>query len=208
MKLKNIPIIEANLDIIKIKPIDHDKPILRYADNIIYRNLEQRKLNDKKNIIRSEPEQALKIDVPIIALLDNLDSLDEIIDNILDQKEREQENQPFVTQNKYFKITKIIEKTNRLRKFSEKATAHCMIQLAVVRSEEEGQLEWSRIQKKHSQILKESEMILKKMKYDEGIVVYLLLVGPYPNIGSAKTICVKLSKRQQDCILYNKDSYR
>ena len=98
-------------------------------------------------------------------------------------------------------ITKVTEKTKELDKTLIRNTVKhkYTIQLASVKSEVEGIALWEKLKKRYPKLLVADEMIMQKIKDNQGKFYYILLVNGYNNLNQAKNICKQLAKSQQRC---------
>jgi hypothetical protein len=75
------------------------------------------------------------------------------------------------------------------------------IQLGAAFSENEAKKEWDVIKQKHSAILKDAGLVLRKVEGKNERIFYLIMAGTYTSLSSAKLVCNKLSMRHQNCII-------
>jgi septal ring-binding cell division protein DamX len=110
------------------------------------------------------------------------------------------------TEKKGLNIIKITTKANKLEQEKakpKKAFDHYKIQLASVKSESDAIKEGERIKAKNIKILNKSNITFRKVEDAKGNFFYLVLAGDYKSLSQAKSICKKLSNRQQNCIVTN-----
>jgi hypothetical protein len=100
------------------------------------------------------------------------------------------------------KITTLPEEKNKLYNLnmSSKDSGY-KIHLSSSWSEKEARAEWQKIQARHVKYLKNAELIIKKVKANNGKIIYLILAGNFPSVNQAKLICKKLTASKQNCIV-------
>ncbi len=76
------------------------------------------------------------------------------------------------------------------------------VQLAAVRTMERAQQEWSRLRKKHSDLLEKFELSVTKADLGPGKgLFYRLRAGPLASEAAARDLCAKLAKRKVGCLV-------
>lgn len=83
-----------------------------------------------------------------------------------------------------------------------KAGSKIKIQLAAVRSVERATTEWSRLRRKHADLLKGLSLTVTKADLGPGKgIFYRLRAGPVATESTAKSICAQLTKRKIGCLV-------
>lgn len=190
----------------KIKPQDSGGILLPNANNIIYENLQQKKVS-RNVVLQAEPEKPLNITQhKVTDNIDEIDSIDDILSNITEvDKTINPANVATIAQlastsQAGLNIVKITETHRKIDEIAPKQRIY-QIQLASVKSESEANQEGERLKKKYPKILDKEIIKIKKVKSDKGNYFYLLLIGDYNNISQAKAVCKKLASYQQNCII-------
>jgi len=101
------------------------------------------------------------------------------------------------------KVTKAIEnryKTSNIRVVSKGEKGY-KIQLSSAYSAEDANKEWYRIQQKHTKILRDTHLIVKKVEGKNERIFYLIMAGTYPSLNHAKLVCKHLVAKKQNCIV-------
>jgi len=215
----------------KVRPQENGGMGITNSNNIIYENLQQKKVG-KQVILQPEPEKPLNIIRQKMGQDGgDADSIDEILSNIanvdktkdpkgkanieekgsnittgqdelIEQKSESVKQKPNITKKIGLNVIKVIEKSlNEAEMQLLNTKAGYTIQLASVKSELEAQQEGYRIKKKYAKILNNAVVNIKRVRSNKGYFFYLVLVGNYKDIGQAKNICKKLSDFQQGCII-------
>lgn len=100
------------------------------------------------------------------------------------------------------KITKISGQNNKLHIFNTStADSGYKIQLSSAWSEKEAKAEWNKIQLRHIKYLKNTKLIVKKVKINNNRIIYLIMAGNYSSLNQAKLVCKKLVLSKQNCIV-------
>jgi cell division septation protein DedD len=77
-----------------------------------------------------------------------------------------------------------------------------LVQLAAVRSVERATIEWSRLRRKHPDLLKGLSLVVTKADLGpEKGTFYRLRAGPIAKETEAKTLCTRLSRRKIGCLV-------
>lgn len=77
-----------------------------------------------------------------------------------------------------------------------------LIQLAAVRSSERATTEWSRLRRKHADLLKGLSLTITKVNLGRGKGVFFRLrAGPIVSEPTAKSLCARLSRRKIGCLV-------
>ncbi len=101
-----------------------------------------------------------------------------------------------------FKIIKLTEENNKLYIYNTKSVeSGYKIQLSSAWSEKEAQTEWHKIQMRNIKYLKNAQLVVKKVKVNNGRIIYLIMAGNYSTLNQAKLICNKLISSKQNCIV-------
>jgi len=86
-------------------------------------------------------------------------------------------------------------------KATGKAGQGYMIQLSAVRNEANAKSEWSRLVKKHADVLGGLELVIQRADLGAKGVFYRVRGGWFANRNEAKAICDELAKRNVGCLL-------
>jgi len=76
-----------------------------------------------------------------------------------------------------------------------------MVQLSAVRNEANAKGEWSRLAKKHPDVLGGLELVIQRADLGAKGVFYRVRAGWFANRGEAKAICDELAKRNVGCLI-------
>ncbi len=216
-------ILFENQEDYKRRPVDPGGVIIPHSNSLIYE-----KLNPSNKLIEnvdflSEPEEP--IDLGFKSNLEDVivyDSIDDILAKI-DLNEAATGEDPFVhiddsinhnkivtTANDFdinhnpskLEITKLSTSPNKQYILnSSLLDADYKIQLSSAWSEKEAETEWGKIQLRHIKYLKNTKLVIKKVKVNNNRIIYLIMAGNYPSLNQAKLVCKKLALSKQNCIV-------
>lgn len=213
----------------KKKPTDPGGLVLPNSDSLVYERLKGSSPIEKKINLLPEPEEAIEIirnqEIKanifdsIDEILDNIeyyedeynspeknniDNFDYVIPNILLAKDDDklEENSIRVTGSN-LNIIKAIEGERKLIKANviDKNEKGYKIQLASAYSQNDATKKWQSISQRHKKILKDANLIIKKIEGKNERIYFLVMAGSYPSLSHAKLLCKQLSKRKQNCIV-------
>lgn len=188
-KIDLLPEPEQALNIISKKDIDSDldDPVDKILHNLIP--------EEKRQTLHTERSDINYQDNDTSNLIDSSTDLNDI------QKNTDLHSSSV---NKSLNVVKVTSRANiveQMKLSTKNYSSNYKVQLASVKSEAEGIIEGARIKQKYQKILGKSDISLKKVQNDKGQFFYLVLAGSYSSLSQAKTICRKLSSRQQQCIV-------
>jgi hypothetical protein len=221
----NIVTLEPLFKEFKKKPQDPGGVVIPYSNSIIY---EQLKLGvNRKAVIYnvlSDPEEPLNIIYQQSTGDKLFSSIDEILDNIgyFEGNESDDDSEKYalpeliisgnkaedqkniIIQGTTLDVTRASDsnpKLGYLQISSKDNEGGYKIQLGAVFSENDARKEWENIKKKHSIILKDASLVLRKIAGKNERIFYLIMAGTYSSLSKAKLVCNKLSARHQNCII-------
>lgn len=172
-----------------------------------------------RNTIESQPQFLDSIDEILANIehyetelvegdLDDNDASDYIMPNMLTAKDSEPDNSEacneviFVAGAK-LQVIKALEDRYQLSRNNvvSKGEQGYKIQLSSASSEADANKQWRRIRKKHSKILQDTHLIIKKVEGKNERIFFLIMAGTYPSLNQAKRVCKHLSYKKQNCIV-------
>jgi hypothetical protein len=186
----------------KIKPADNSSMNISTADNdTIYDHIKSDKRTKTKTYVLPPPEAPLNIGKLKTEHTEQQDL--EFITTIVDEitgKTQENHNQLDV------KLTLVDGSNNakllrKLTQSNQENDTGYKLQLGSVLSEYDAKQDWSHIQTKYTTILAQKKLIIRKIKNQNGKVLYNILAGNYDSRNAAKIACRKLKQSNQSCIV-------
>ena len=213
----------------KKKPNDPGGLVLPNSDSLVYERLKGGSPIEKKINLLPEPEEPIEITRKQEIKANILDSIDEILDNIeyyedeynspekngvdnfdyvipnvllAKDDDRLEENSIHVPGSN-LNIIKALEGERKLIKANiiDKNEKGYKIQLASAYSQNNAKKKWQSISQRHKKILKDANLIIKKIEGKNERIFFLVMAGSYPSLSHAKLLCKQLSKRKQNCIV-------
>lgn len=208
-----IPLLQADSDPTRIKPIKAGGALMPNTDKLVYESLKSSK-NELSVALMPEPEEPVAIHPkdPDSAS----DKIDDIIGNILSESEapahKPQQNTEAdaedlppadVSNVKTLKIVQIQGNSKKQKKapIAKEAPSYYRMQLVSVRSESAAAKEWERLKKLHAKQLGSLSHIIQKVNIENKGIFYRLLAGQFTTFGQAKATCKKLMNAQQNCVI-------
>lgn len=213
----------------KKKPKDPGGLVLPNSDSLVYERLKGNNFIEKKINLLPEPEEPLEIIRKQEVKANILDSIDEILDNIeyyenefISPEKNNVDNYDYVIPNVLLtkdndkleeniihvpgcnlNIVKALESERKLITPNTvvKNEKGYKIQLASAYSQNDATKKWQSIVQKHKKILKDANLIIKKIEGKNERIFFLVMAGSYPSLSHAKLLCKQLSKRKQNCIV-------
>ena len=76
-----------------------------------------------------------------------------------------------------------------------------VVQLASLNSERSANDAWSRMQRKHPNLLGDLTMSVQKADLGSRGIFYRLQTGPFPNRATAEDMCLQLRSQRLDCLV-------
>jgi hypothetical protein len=217
-------------DEIKRKPTDPGGLVIPNSDSLVYETIKggdhvKRKENllqepeDPIKLSRRQEESAMMLD-SIDEILDNIEyyeneyisveklppteSIDYVVPNILQAKieDKLDDNNIYVPETS-LNIIRALEGSRKIsdRQIVFDEEAGYKIQLSSSYSQNDAKNQWQKIQQKHIEILRDANLITKKVDGKNERIFFLVMAGTYPSLSHAKLVCKKLSKRRQNCIV-------
>ncbi len=215
----------------KIKPKDPGGVVVPHADSSVYDTLNAAHAMYDRVYVVPDPENPIEIqrksasDQPQF-----LDSIDEILVNIENDEEfisdaESPDNQDYIMPNfvpgKQMKIVSehddkmILVSGTKLRVFKAQEDRYKIsdasvvlsgdsgykIQLSSANSSDDAAAQWKIIKSRHAKILKNANLIVKKVEGRNDRIFFLVMAGNYPSLNHAKMVCKQLSSRKQNCIV-------
>ncbi len=135
------------------------------------------------------------------------DSIDYIMPNMLltkDDQEEVLENRDkiiFVAGSKLNVIKAIEDQYKIIRSNVVAEEKGYKIQLSSAYSSADANKQWQAIKQKHSKILREANLITRKVESKNERIFYLVMAGTYTSLNHAKLVCKQLTSRKQNCII-------
>ncbi len=222
-------ILSENQEEYKRKPLDPGGVIIPHSNSLIYEKLKPSNAMIGNVNFLSAPEEP--IDLGFKSNLEDVivyDSIDDILAKIdLNDEDKLIQNEPakrddsvndtndlansnmisnkindFDTTPSKLKITKLETEPNKQYSFNiSSVDSDYKIQLSSAWSEKEAQIEWEKIQSRHIKYLKNTKLVIKKVKVNNNRIIYLIMAGNYPSLNQAKLVCKKLVLSKQNCIV-------
>ena len=190
----NIPIIEADDDVIKIKPLDPGGSKMSHMDKDVYDTIAKYTESHHVERLLSGPE------APIF----NKENFDFIEGDIVTTKPLEENkvsteliqiNSDNSTQKS---LKNIVQERENIKKSSD---TQYKIQLASMKSRELAQKEWGRLSAKHKIIFGSTPYFIEKKDLADRGVYYCIQVGAFKKYSAAHNMCKKLLAKNQNCII-------
>lgn len=213
----------------KKKPKDPGGLVLPNSDSLVYERLKGNNFTEKKINLLPEPEEPLEITRKQEVKANILDSIDEILDNIeyyedeyISPEKNNTDNFDYVIPNvlltkdddkleeniirvpgSNLNIIKALESERKLITANTvvKNKKGYKIQLASAYSQKDATKKWHSILQRHKKILKDANLIIKKIEGKNERIFFLVMAGSYPSLSHAKLLCKQLSKKKQNCIV-------
>lgn len=223
--------LEPSLQEFKKKPTDPGGIVIPNSNSLIYEQLKGKKNDPLLYHVLSEPEAPLNIIYNQSTEDKLYSSIDEILSNIgyfeedkpeddddknampnpishetlidptqLKEDNKTEDNFPQDTGLNFIKMPEG-NKLDYLRIKQGIDSGGYKIQIGAAFSENEAKKEWEIIKQKHSMILKDASLVLRKIEGKNERIFYLIMAGTYTSLSSAKLVCNKLSMRHQNCII-------
>ena len=222
----DIPFIESDNEITKIKPLDPGGIQMSNMDKDIYNNIANGALESNKEKLLPLPEEPMKTHVQEESLDELLKPLAEELDKVTSIQEKKVE----VTEVKHsfaediqlepkieIKEEKIAEKKpeiinvtskKSLTKIVEKkglvSKVHLgkyRIQLASMKSEKDAAREWLRLKAKYKSTIGGISHSLEKRNLGNKGTYYCIHAGAFKSYGAAHNVCKQLIAKKQNCIV-------
>lgn len=213
----------------KKKPKDPGGLVLPNSDSLVYERLKGDNFTEKKINLLPEPEEPLEIIRKQELTANILDSIDEILDNIeyyedeyISPEKNSTDNLDYVMPNvlltkaddkleeniirvpgSNLNIMKALEGERKLitTNVVVKNEKGYKIQLASAYSQNDATKKWQSILQRHKKLLKDANLIIKKIEGKNERIFFLVMAGSYPSLSHAKLLCKQLSRRKQNCIV-------
>ncbi len=167
------------------KPLDPGGVEILNANSLIYEKLTSNDSVSKQINFNSLPEK------PINIIFED----DEYSYDPIDKTIGNNPSQTTLTIN-------TITENNKLHKVNiNNSENNYKLQLTSAWSEKEAKNKWEKIKLRHIKYLKNSKLITKKIKTNDGKIIYLIMAGNYASLSQAKLICKKLIAKKQSCIV-------
>ncbi len=212
----------------KIKPKDPGGMVIPHSDSLVYQKIKKGKVIERKVHLQPGPEAPINMNRVPETKSKLVNSIDEILANIeyyesqlseeeLDLEEEyilpnnllakedaqdEEDKSLFVPGTKLHIIRALESRYKRLDAhiLSEDQEGY-KIQLSSANSLPEAKKQWQRLKQKHARIIKNANLITKKVEGKNERIFFLIMAGTYPSLNHAKLVCRKLTARKQNCII-------
>jgi hypothetical protein len=184
----------------KIKPTKHTQII----EKSVHSSIISKNDNIYKHFSLHEPEQPINLNTVLTKQLDPIDKIlaeittDGTVYNDIVSTEVDTYTPRGVT------ITKLPQtniKLGNIIKNSVMNKYRYNLQLAAVKSEAEGLIMWNKLEEQHSKILGNLTFSVTKNTSNQNKVYYVVTANGYNNLNQARSVCTKLLKTQQTCIV-------
>jgi hypothetical protein len=216
--------------VIKRKPSDPGGLVIPNSDSLIYETIKGGDYKKRKVNILQEPEEPIEISRKQEEGARLIDSIDEILDNIeyyeneyistdtpstnesidyvvpnmlLAKIEEKPDDNNIYVPGTSLNIIRALEGSHKISNQQVVADedAGYKIQLSSSYSQNDARVQWQKIQQKHIKILRDANLITKKIDGKNERIFFLVMAGTYPSLSHAKLVCKKLSNRRQNCIV-------
>ena len=213
----------------KKKPKDPGGLVLPNSDSLVYDSLKGRHYIEKKINLLTGPEDPIDIFGKQEVKAKFLYSIDEILNNIeyyeneyididtkdiessdyalpnilLTKKEKKANDNNIYVPGSNLNIIKALEDRHKVSNYNliDKEGDGYKIQLSSAYSQNDAIKKWRYISQKHSKILGEANLVIKKIEGKNERIFFLVMAGSYESLSHAKLVCKKLSKRRKNCII-------
>jgi len=199
VKMAELPLIRADETPIKIKAEDQGVPGISHQDKLVYG-----RIRSDKNVpppvehILPDPEPPLsqvKESPPPIKMVDQYTPEDINLEKVVDKKP-EAAKVPSIKS-----IEALIEDEEPVKKEVSTEKGNIFIQLGSLKSYDLAEAEWSRLSKKHKDVLGEHDPLIQKVDLGEDQGIYYRLRTSFDDESKAKAACSILKDRQIDCLV-------
>jgi hypothetical protein len=218
----DIPLIESDSEITKIKPLDPGGIHMSNMDKDIYNNISQENTTSKERLLPL-PEEPISTTQTKI----KDENLEELLKPLTEEAEKTNPEmnkvalQPIIenattapltteTQKVPAQEPQIINvsKKNSLTKIAEKRVTPTKspagkyrIQLASMKSEKDAAKEWLRLKAKHKSAIGSITHSIEKRNLGNKGTYYCIHAGAFKNYNAANNICKQLIAKKQNCIV-------
>ncbi len=200
-----LALIRADETPYKVKAQDQGIPGVKHQDKLVYSRIRGDQNNPPVEHILPDPEPPL---VPVKDVSPSVKMVEQYTPNDVDF---DKSGEPTLTEEPMKEAAKpissiedLIDDTPEEKPISEKKVVkgNIFIQLASLKSFDLAESEWSRISKKHKDILANFEPTIQKVDLgaDQGIY-YRLRTGPFESKEEAKKACSRLKERKVECLV-------
>jgi hypothetical protein len=222
----DIPLIESDTEITKIKPLDPGGIHMSNMDKDIYNNISQENSIIKEKLL-PPPEEPITSQTKINEenLEELLKPLAEEIENItaganevkrdvsevtlhedvstkteesIKEEKLPEQTPEVINVTKKNSLTKIVEKKPSISKTS---VGKYRIQLASMKSEKDATKEWLRLKAKHKSAIGTIPHSIEKRNIGNKGTYYCIHAGAFKNYNAAHNVCKQLIAKKQNCIV-------
>lgn len=212
----------------KVKPKDPGGMVIPHSDSLVYQKIKKGNVVERKVNLQPEPESPVNMNRAPEAKSNLVNSIDEILANIeyyesqLSEEGGDLEEEYILPNNllskenaqaeedKYLfvpgtKLQIIRALESRYKSLDEHILAEDQdgykVQLSSANSLPEAKKQWQFLKQKHAKIIKNANLITKRVEGKNERIFFLVMAGTYPSLNHAKLVCRKLTARKQNCII-------
>ena len=227
---KEIATLEPEQGAIKIKPKDPGGMVIPHSDSLVYEKIKKGAIRQRKVNLQPDPEFPINMNRIPETKSKFVDSIEDILANIeyyeaqlldddldkeneehilpnnllvrIDEQETEADKSLFVSGTRLQIIRALESRYKRLDTniLSENQDGY-KIQLSSAYSLSDAKKQWLIIKRKHDKIIKNANLITKKVEGKNERIFFLVMAGTYSSLNHAKLVCRKLAARKQNCII-------
>lgn len=204
IQAKEIPLIKASLNPIKVKPIDAGGVKIANTDKLVYNNLLNKNSDELPKVERILPLPEKPLDVKEVVRIEH--PKEEMPNEIMITNIPEDTQIPAVEDSKQIDIKKLPDTakskiTNlQVKEVTDKNKKY-KIQLASFKNEREALNEWRKIKHNHINLLSNFEPIIQPKEILGKGRYYRLYLGAFNSESDVRVLCKKLIKQNQACLI-------